>query len=69
MKDHEQKLNSEHQRRANEEVLSFLTALKSNGVDLTQYLVSFSGRKSTIGHLAKAKALAHLSVPAVQNNV
>jgi len=70
MKDDEQKLNADHQKRANEEVLNFLTALKNNGVDLTQYLVSFSGQKSTIGHLTKAKALAHLSVPlpAVQNN-
>jgi len=63
MKDDEEKMNAEHQRRSNAEVLNFLTELKKNDVDLTQYLVSFSGQKSTIGHLTKAKALAHLSVP------
>lgn len=68
MKDDEQKLTSEHQRRANEEVLGFLRELKNNGVDLTQYLVSFSGQKSTIGHLSKANAFAHLAVPSGKKN-
>jgi len=68
MKDDEQKLTSEHQRRANEEVLGFLRELKNNGVDLTQYLVSFSGQKSTIGHLSKANAFAHLAVPSRKNS-
>jgi len=66
MKDDEQKLQSEHQRNANEEVLGFLRELKNNDVDLTQYLVSFSGQKSTIGHLTKANALSHLAVPSVR---
>jgi len=68
MKDDEQKLQSEHQRRANEEVLGFLRELKNNGVDLTQYLVSFSGQKSTIGHLSKANAFSHLAVPSVKKS-
>jgi len=62
MKDDEQKMLSEHTRRENEEVLHFLKQLKDNGVDLTKYLVSFSGQKSTIEHLKKAKPFAHLSV-------
>lgn len=68
MKDDEQKLKSEHQRSANEEVLGFLRELKNNGVDLTQYLVSFSGQKSTVGHLSKATAFAHLTVPSGKNS-
>lgn len=63
MKDDKQKLNAEHQRRANEGVLHFLKELKGHGVDLTQYLVSFSGQKATINHLNKAGPLAHLTVP------
>lgn len=63
MKDDEQKLLAEHERRANGEVLHFLKELKNNGVDLTQYLVSFSGQKSTVGHLTKAGPLSNLTVP------
>lgn len=59
----EHQMQVEHQRMANEEVLNFLKELKTHEVDLTRYLVSFSGQKATIKHLNKAKTFAHMTVP------
>jgi len=61
----EHQMQVEHQRMANEEVLNFLKELKTHEVDLTRYLVSFSGQKATIKHLNKAKTFAHMTVPSV----
>jgi hypothetical protein len=59
----EQQMKADHQRMANQEVLNFLKELKNHEVDLTKYLTSFSGQKSTINHLNKAKTFAYLTVP------
>lgn len=61
----EHQMQVEHQRMANEEVLNFLKELKTHDVDLTRYLVSFSGQKATIKHLNKAKTFAHMVVPEI----
>jgi len=61
----EHQMQVEHQRMANEEVLNFLKELKTHEVDLTRYLVSFSGQKATIKHLNKAKTFAHMTVPSI----
>lgn len=50
----------EHDKQANTQVLGFLEGLQSTGVDLTKYLVSFSGQRATAPHLRQARVLSHL---------